>query len=121
MCLVDVALLSVAPARLAVLARRAEASPEWDLVRAAASVKSRACPPLRFERGCSTRLLLPFSQLACCCPSSPVQELIYKRGFGKVNKQRIPITDNSVIEQVRTGGAQQSVWGFVGSATLCSR
>lgn len=27
-----------------------------------------------------------------------VRELIYKRGFGKVNKQRIPITDNSVIE-----------------------
>ncbi|KAI7836493.1 hypothetical protein COHA_009643 [Chlorella ohadii] len=29
-----------------------------------------------------------------------VKELIYKRGFGKVNKQRIPLTDNSVIEQV---------------------
>jgi large subunit ribosomal protein L7e len=29
-----------------------------------------------------------------------VRELIYKRGFGKVNKQRIPITDNSVIETV---------------------
>jgi large subunit ribosomal protein L7e len=29
-----------------------------------------------------------------------VRELIYKRGFGKVNKQRIPITDNAVIEQV---------------------
>jgi len=28
-----------------------------------------------------------------------VKELIYKRGFGKVNKQRIPLTDNSVIEQ----------------------
>ncbi|CAH9088728.1 unnamed protein product [Cuscuta europaea] len=28
-----------------------------------------------------------------------VRELIYKRGFGKVNKQRIPFTDNSVIEQ----------------------
>ncbi|CAN0171253.1 unnamed protein product [Ectocarpus sp. 12 AP-2014] len=27
-----------------------------------------------------------------------VRELIYKRGFGKVNKQRIPISDNSVIE-----------------------
>ena len=26
--------------------------------------------------------------------------MIYKRGYGKVNKQRIPITDNSVIEQV---------------------
>ncbi|KAF7806689.1 60S ribosomal protein L7-2-like [Senna tora] len=28
-----------------------------------------------------------------------VKELIYKRGFGKVNKQRIPLTDNSIIEQ----------------------
>ncbi|KAI8850876.1 ribosomal protein L30, ferredoxin-like fold domain-containing protein [Chytridium lagenaria] len=27
-----------------------------------------------------------------------VRELIYKRGFAKVNKQRIPITDNSVVE-----------------------
>jgi len=26
-----------------------------------------------------------------------VRELIYKRGYGKVNKQRIPLTDNSVI------------------------
>jgi large subunit ribosomal protein L7e len=29
-----------------------------------------------------------------------VRELVYKRGFGKVNKQRIPIADNSVIEEV---------------------
>ncbi|WOL17380.1 hypothetical protein Cni_G26172 [Canna indica] len=28
-----------------------------------------------------------------------VRELIYKRGYGKLNKQRIPLTDNSVIEQ----------------------
>ena len=27
-----------------------------------------------------------------------VRELIYKRGFGKVSKQRIPISDNSVVE-----------------------
>jgi len=27
-----------------------------------------------------------------------VKELIYKRGFAKINKQRIPITDNSIIE-----------------------
>ncbi len=27
-----------------------------------------------------------------------VRELIYKRGFGKVNKQRTPLTDNSIIE-----------------------
>merc|ERR1719393_504438 len=29
-----------------------------------------------------------------------VRELIYKRGYGKVNKQRIPLTDNAVIEKV---------------------
>ncbi|KAF0517026.1 60S ribosomal protein L7 [Gigaspora margarita] len=28
-----------------------------------------------------------------------VRELIYKRGFAKVNKQRVPITDNAIIEQ----------------------
>jgi len=27
-----------------------------------------------------------------------VKELIYKRGFGKVNNNRIPLTDNSIIE-----------------------
>ena len=29
-----------------------------------------------------------------------VRELIYKRGHGKVSKQRIPLTDNSIIEGV---------------------
>jgi len=28
-----------------------------------------------------------------------VRELIYKRGFGKINKQRVPLTDNVLIEQ----------------------
>jgi len=28
-----------------------------------------------------------------------VRELIYKRGFGKVNKQRIPLTHNSIVER----------------------
>jgi len=28
-----------------------------------------------------------------------VTELVYKRGFGKVNKQRIPLTDNSIVEK----------------------
>ena len=28
-----------------------------------------------------------------------VKELIYKRGYGKVNKQRVPLTDNTVIEK----------------------
>merc|ERR1712121_30575 len=28
-----------------------------------------------------------------------VRELIYKRGYGKVNHQRIPLTDNAIIEK----------------------
>merc|ERR1719460_1063500 len=28
-----------------------------------------------------------------------VRDLIYKRGFGKINKQRIPLTDNAVVER----------------------
>jgi len=28
-----------------------------------------------------------------------VKELVYKRGYAKINKQRIPITDNSIIER----------------------
>jgi len=28
-----------------------------------------------------------------------VKELIYKRGYGKINKQRIPLTDNTIIEE----------------------
>jgi large subunit ribosomal protein L7e len=28
-----------------------------------------------------------------------VRELVYKRGFGKVNKQRQPLSDNAVIEK----------------------
>jgi large subunit ribosomal protein L7e len=29
-----------------------------------------------------------------------VKELIYKRGYGKLNKARAPLTDNSIIEEV---------------------
>merc|ERR1711998_121361 len=28
-----------------------------------------------------------------------VRDLVYKRGFGKVNKQRIPLNDNAVVEE----------------------
>ncbi|KAL8039979.1 hypothetical protein ABFS82_10G068700 [Erythranthe guttata] len=28
-----------------------------------------------------------------------VRELIYKRGYGKLNKQRIPLTDNALVDQ----------------------
>jgi hypothetical protein len=32
-----------------------------------------------------------------------VRELIYKRGYGKVDGNRVPLTDNKIIEQVGTG------------------
>jgi large subunit ribosomal protein L7e len=42
--------------------------------------------------------VLPFVTLGY--PSrTTVSNLIYKRGFGKVNKQRIPLTSNFIIEQ----------------------
>jgi len=45
------------------------------------------------------RLVEPF--IAYGYPNlKSVKDLIYKRGFGKVDGQRIPITDNSVIEKV---------------------
>lgn len=28
-----------------------------------------------------------------------VRELVYKRGYGKINKQRIPLSSNQVIEE----------------------
>jgi len=28
-----------------------------------------------------------------------VRELVYKRGYGKINKQRIPLTDNALVEE----------------------
>jgi large subunit ribosomal protein L7e len=28
-----------------------------------------------------------------------VRELIYKRGYGKVNKQRVPLSSNAIIEE----------------------
>lgn len=37
-----------------------------------------------------------------------VRELIYKRGYGKVNKNRIPLTDNRIIEEVRPRNAATS-------------
>jgi len=45
-------------------------------------------------------LLLVSPYIAFGSPSlRTVRELIYKRGYAKVNKQRIPITDNAIIEK----------------------
>eukprot|EP00300_Choanocystis_sp_HF-7_P030602 c39472_g1_i1.p1 GENE.c39472_g1_i1~~c39472_g1_i1.p1 ORF type:complete len:342 (+),score=95.60 c39472_g1_i1:41-1066(+) len=43
------------------------------------------------------RLVMPY--IAWGYPSKRlVKELIYKRGYGKINRQRIPLTDNTIIE-----------------------
>merc|ERR1712060_649445 len=39
-----------------------------------------------------------------------VRELIYKRGFGNVNKQRIPLSDNSIITEAL--GEKTGVYGM---------
>jgi len=45
-------------------------------------------------------LLLVSPYIAYGSPSlRTVRELIYKRGYAKVNKQRIPISDNAIIEK----------------------
>jgi large subunit ribosomal protein L7e len=38
-----------------------------------------------------------------------VKELLYKRGFGKINKQRIPLTDNSIIADALKESTKGSV------------
>lgn len=49
----------------------------------------------------SAQLVLKFSVDDFRYPNlKSVKELIYKRGYGKLNKQRIALTDNSIIEQV---------------------
>ena len=41
-----------------------------------------------------------------------VRELIYKRGFGKVNKQRIPLTDNAIIEKA-LGNKKKNIYIYI--------
>ena len=44
------------------------------------------------------KIVEPF--IACGYPNlKAVRKLIYKRGNGKINKQRIPLTDNAIIEE----------------------
>lgn len=44
------------------------------------------------------------SSSICCiliCPilsHSAIRELVYKRGYGKVNRQRLPLSDNQIVE-----------------------
>ena len=41
-----------------------------------------------------------------------IRELIYKRGYGKVDRRRTPLTDNSIIEEVRKSDLLLCVTGF---------
>jgi 60S ribosomal protein uL30 len=47
-----------------------------------------------------------------------VKELVYKRGYGKVNKQRVAISDNSVIESVL--GKEDKDGKPTGDAIICT-
>jgi hypothetical protein len=39
-----------------------------------------------------------------------VRELIYKRGYGKVDGNRVPLTDNRIVEQVGRSWGWFSGW-----------
>lgn len=59
------------------------------------------CCPQVFLSAAIANLQSLISFVSCSYPNlKSVRELIYKRGYGKLDKQRIPLTDNSVIEQV---------------------
>lgn len=47
-----------------------------------------------------------------------VKELIYKRGYGKLNKARTPLTDNSIIEEVSLSFMSQTCMSEVFDAQL---
>lgn len=54
----------------------------------------------KFTRGNQFNNVLLMLQLYRYPNLKSVKELIYKRGYGKLNKQRSALTDNSIIEQV---------------------
>ncbi|ODV57860.1 60S ribosomal uL30 domain-containing protein [Ascoidea rubescens DSM 1968] len=54
---------------------------------------------VRVTKATSELLKLIEPYVAYGYPSySTIRQLVYKRGYGKVNKQRIPLTENSIIE-----------------------
>jgi large subunit ribosomal protein L7e len=50
-----------------------------------------------------------------------IRELIYKRGFGKVNKQRIPLTDNNVVSQTLGKYGVNSVEDVIHEIATCGK
>jgi large subunit ribosomal protein L7e len=54
---------------------------------------------VRLTKATSELLKLVEPYVAYGYPSlSTIRQLLYKRGYGKVNKQRIPLSENSIIE-----------------------
>lgn len=48
-----------------------------------------------------------------------ISDLLYKRGFGKVNGQRIPLTDNSIIEGELAKKGIMSIEDLIHEITTC--
>lgn len=69
---------------------------------------STECPALSFHQIHITKATLGLLKrvepyIAWGYPNlKSVRELIYKRGYGKLDGNRTPLTDNKIIEQVRT-------------------
>ena len=70
------------------------------------SIHKKLIPPhsnngifVKLTKATSEMLKIVEPYIAYGYPSlKTVRELIYKRGYGKINKQRIPLTDNQLIE-----------------------
>jgi len=59
-----------------------------------------ACVFVRLTKATAELLRLVEPYVAYGYPSlSTTRQLIYKRGYGKINKQRIALSDNAIIEQ----------------------
>lgn len=70
----------------------------WRLRDRRADAPPSPVPPL-FPQATVNMLRLVEPYIAWGYPNvKTVRELVYKRGAGKVNKQRIPLTDNAVVE-----------------------
>merc|ERR1711860_416594 len=55
---------------------------------------------IKLNKATINMLRIPEPYVAWGVPNlKTVRELIYKRGYGKVNHQRIPLTDNAIIEK----------------------
>jgi large subunit ribosomal protein L7e len=61
--------------------------------------KLHACTFVRVNKATINMLRMVEPYVAYGYPNlKTIRQLVYKRGFGKVNKQRIALTDNSIVE-----------------------